>query len=77
LLLISFPSILVTASAILAIDAHLFPQVWLFGLPPLLSFVSAVFTISLAPFAVLTSYMLRVATVARRTASAGPFRISQ
>ena len=76
LLLISFPSILVTASAILAIDAHLFPQVWLFGLPPLLSFVSAVFTVSLAPFAVLTSYMLRVATVARRTASAGPFRIA-
>ena len=76
LLLISLPAILVTSSAILAIDAQVFPKFWLFGLPPLLTFVAFVFTVSLAPFAVLTSYMLRVATVAIRTASAGPFQVT-
>ena len=75
LLIISLPAILVNASAILAINAQLFPEVWIFGLPPLLSFVATVFTISLAPYLVLTSYMLRLATVARRTTSAGPFSL--
>ena len=75
LLIISLPAILVNASAILAINAQLLPEVWIFGLPPLLSFVATVFTISLAPYLVLTSYMLRLATVARRTISAGPFSL--
>jgi len=75
LLGISLPTILFVASATLAIEAHLLPDFWLLGLPPLLTFVSFVFTISLAPFAVLTAYMLRIATVARRTASAGPFTL--
>lgn len=73
LLVVSLPAIIVTASTILAISAQLLPDVWVFGLPPLLTFVAVVFTIALAPFVVLTAYMLRVATVARRTASAGPF----
>jgi len=75
LLLISLPTILIVASATLAIDARLLPDFWLFGLPPLLTFVSAIFTVSLAPFATLTAYMLRVATIAKRTASAGPFTL--
>jgi len=73
LLFISLPAIITTAVTILAIDASLFPSVWVFGLPPLLTFVAIAFTIALATFIVLTSYMLRVATVARRTVSAGPF----
>ncbi len=76
LLLISLPAILITATTILAINANLLPDVWMLGLPPLLTFVSLTFTISLAPFLVLTSYMLRVATVAHRTAAAGPFTVS-
>ena len=75
LLVVSLPAILVNASAILAINAQLFPEVWIFGLPPLLSFVATVFTISLAPYIVLTSYMLRLSTVAKRTTSAGPFSL--
>ncbi|WP_418285265.1 hypothetical protein [Halorubrum sp. DTA46] len=77
LLVVSLPSILVTASAILAINAGLLPGAWVFGLPPLLSFVATVFTISLAPFLVLTSYMLRLSAVAQRTAGAGPFSLQQ
>jgi hypothetical protein len=77
LLLISLPTILIIASATLAIEAHLLPDFWLLGLPPLLTFVSFVITVALAPFLVLTAYMLRIATVAKRTASAGPFTIDQ
>ena len=75
LLIVSLPSILVTASAILAIDAEILPNAWVFGLPPLLSFVATVFTIALAPFLVLTAYMLRLSTVAQRTAGSGPFSL--
>ena len=77
LLVLSLPSILVTASAILAINSQLLPEMWVFGLPPLMSFVATVFTIALAPFLVLTAYMLRLATVAQRTAGAGPFSLQQ
>lgn len=77
LLVISLPAIMVTASTILAINAELLPGVWVFGLPPLLSFVATTFTISLAPYLVLTSYTLRLATVARQTAGAGPFSVQQ
>lgn len=73
LLFVSLPAIVVTASTILAINAQLLPDVWMLGLPPLLTFVALSMVIALAPFIVLTSYMLRVATVARRTAGAGPF----
>jgi len=73
LLFVSLPAIVVTASTILAISAELLPDVWVFGLPPLMTFVALSMTVALAPFLVLTAYMLRVATVARRTAGAGPF----
>ena len=75
LLVVSLPSILVTAIAILAINANLLPDIWLFGLPPLLTFVAAMFTVALAPFLTLTAYMLRVATVAQRTAGTGLFSL--
>lgn len=73
LLIVSLPAIVVTASTILAIDAQVLPDVWLFGLPPLMLFVALSMVVALAPFIVLTSYMLRVATVARQTTGAGPF----
>ena len=73
LLLVSFPSIILTASTILAINAGVYPDVWLFGLPPVMMFVAVSFTVALAPFLVLTSFILRTATVGLETASAGPF----
>jgi len=75
LLIIALPSILINATAILAISAGILPEVWIFDLPPLLSFVATVFTISLAPYLVLTSYVLRLSTVARRTATGGLFTL--
>lgn len=75
LLLISLPAVLTTVWAILAINATLFPAFGPAGISPLLLFFGATFTVALAPFIVLTAYMLRVATVTRRTASAGPFTL--
>lgn len=73
LLLVSLPAILITATTILAINANLLPQIWILGLSPDLTFVAAAFTIALAPFIILTAYMLRVATVTLRTTATGPF----
>lgn len=75
LLIISLPAILINATAILAINSGLFPKFWILGLPPLLSFVATIFTISLIPYLVLTAYMLRLATVARQTNTVGPFSL--
>jgi hypothetical protein len=77
LLVVALPAILINATTILAIDAGLLPDIWLFGLPPLHVFVAAAFTISLAPYLLLTSYMLRLATVANRTATGGIFSLRQ
>ncbi|WP_205254393.1 hypothetical protein [Halorubellus sp. JP-L1] len=73
LLIVSLPAILVTASTILAINANILPQIWIFGLSPLLTFVAAAFTTALAPFIILTAYMLRVATVTLRATDTEPF----
>lgn len=73
LLVVSLPAILTTITTVLAISAGLLPDVSLLGLPSLQTFVAATFTVSLAPFVVLTSFVLRSATVARMSLSAGPF----
>ena len=73
LLVVSLPSIIIIIWAMLVINAGLLPDFWLFGLSPLLTFVALTFTIALAPYIILTSYMLRVATVTSRSSTAGPF----
>jgi hypothetical protein len=77
LVLVSLPAILVTATTILAINAGILPELSIPGLPPLLSFVAITFAIALAPFLLLTSYTLRLTTVARQTAAGGPFSLGQ
>ena len=77
LLVVALPAILFNAGAILAINAELFPTIGIPGISPLLLFVAITFTVSLAPYLILTSYMLRLATVARRTAAAGPFSLTK
>ncbi len=76
LLIVSLPAILVTATAILAINAGIFPAFQLLGLPPAQVFVATIFTVALLPYVVLTSYMLRLSTVAIRTATVGPFSLN-
>lgn len=74
-MVVSLPTVLVTASAIVAIDAQLLPDFWAFELPPLPISVTAVFTVSLFSYIVLTAYILRLATVAERTTVSGPFSL--
>jgi hypothetical protein len=76
LLVITLPAILINASTILAINAEVLPDFWLLGVPPLQIFVAAAFTVSLAPYLVLTAYMLRLSAVARLTSSAGIFSLN-
>lgn len=71
LLVVSLPAIIITASAILGISAGLFPDYWILGLPPLHSFVATTFAIALIPYIVLTSFILRLSTVAKRTITEG------
>lgn len=73
LLIVSLPVILLTATAILAMSANLIPAIAMFGLPQLQVFMAAVITMALIPYVLLTSYMLRLATVSIRTATGGPF----
>ncbi|MGM0717458.1 MAG: hypothetical protein ACQET5_09835, partial [Halobacteriota archaeon] len=76
LLVVSLPAILFNASAIFAINGQVLPDGTFLGLPPLQTFVAVAFTVSIAPYLVLTAYMLRLSTVARLTASGGIFSLN-
>ncbi|WP_265110097.1 hypothetical protein [Halosolutus halophilus] len=73
LLTVSLPIIVFITYVLLAIDSGFFPDVSFFGYTPLTVFISLAYTIALAPYAVLTAYVLRAATVTKRTPEEGPF----
>ena len=73
LLTVSLPIIVFISYVLLALDTGLFPDVSLLGYTPLSVFISFAYTIALAPYAVLTSYVLRAATVTKLTPEEGPF----
>lgn len=75
LLVVALPAILFNASAIMAINGGVLPDATVMSLPPLQTFMAFAFTVSLAPYLVLTAYMLRLSTVARLTASGGIFSL--
>ncbi|MFC7137483.1 hypothetical protein [Halobaculum litoreum] len=72
LLLVSIPVIVCISYVILAVDVARLDGTVL-GLPTVLVFMTAAYAVSLAPFMTLAAYVLRAATVALRTLSAGPF----
>ena len=73
LLYVSLPVIVFTSYVLLALDANLIPEMTILGVPPLLLFVTLAYVIALAPYVVLTAYVIRAATIALRTLAAGPF----
>ena len=73
LLTVSLPIIVFITYVLLALDSGIFPDVTLFGYTPLTVFISFAYTIALAPYAVLTSYIIRAANVTKRTPEEGPF----
>lgn len=73
LLYVSLPVIVFTSYVILALDAGLFPDVRFLGLSSLLLSLSFAYTVALAPYVVLTAYVVRASTITLRTLAAGPF----
>ena len=73
LLTVSLPIIVFITYVLLALDSGFFPDVTIAGFTPLTVFISLAYTIALAPYAVLTAYVLRAANVTKRTPEEGPF----
>ncbi|WP_158055721.1 hypothetical protein [Halorussus halophilus] len=73
LLYVALPTLVFTSYVLLALDSKLFPDVSMFGISPLVVFVSIAYTLALGPYLIFTAYVIRAATVTQRTLSAGPF----
>jgi len=69
---VSIPSLLASTWALLFFDIDAAVS-YVFGLPVSLLLIAGVVAVSLLPFAVLLSYILRIVTVTKRTLSIGPF----
>ena len=66
------PALVVATGMVLYVDAGAVPGATL-GVDNLVWLSSAAATVALAPFAVLVAYILRIATVTKRTLAIGPF----
>lgn len=73
LLVIAFPVIVYLSYALLAFKANLIPEIPVLPVPMTVLFIAVSYVIALAPYALFTSYVLRLATIAYRTLAAGPF----
>ncbi|WP_123538556.1 hypothetical protein [Halosimplex salinum] len=73
LLYVSLPVIVFISYLILALDGNIIPTVQVGPLSSLSVFVLFAYTVSLAPYVVLTAHVIRIAAVTLRTLSAGPF----
>jgi hypothetical protein len=67
------PTLIISSSAILFLDNPGSVTGSTAGVHNLVFVVSLAASLSLLPFGILLSYMLRIATVAKRTLSIGPF----
>lgn len=75
LLYVSLPVVVLISYLLLALDADLLPE---FGAGPFAGPAVAVlfiYTLSLAPYVVLTAHVIRVAAITLQTLAAGPFTI--
>ena len=73
LLYVSLPVVVFISYLIVALDANSFPAARVGSLSTLSVFVLFAYTVSLAPYVVLTAHVIRLAAVTLRTLSAGPF----
>ena len=71
-LYVSIPSLVSSAVVVLLFDVENYPGTVL-GLDVGVLIVAAATAVAVAPFAVLLSYVLRIATITRRTLAIGPF----
>lgn len=68
----SLPALAVSLAGVLYLAPSSFPRATL-GVDNVVWFVSAATTLSVLPFLVLVTYVLRIATIAKRTLAVGPF----
>ena len=73
LLYVSLPVIVFISYLILALDGNIIPNARIGRLSTLSVFALFAYTVSLAPYVVLTAHVIRLAAVTLRTLSAGPF----
>lgn len=76
LLVVSLPVIIFVTYVLLALNSGIFPEMTVAGVSPLAIFISFAYTVALAPYIVLTAYVLRAASITKRTPAIGPFIIS-
>ena len=76
LLYVSIPALAVTIGSLLFLDPQAFTGLTL-GVPNSLWLVAAATTLSLVPFTLLLSYILRIVTITKRTLSIGPFMLRE
>ena len=81
LLYVALPTVVYISYVMLVLDTSLFPEIWLLFKPlrirPLALFTTFSYTIALAPYVVLTSYVIRAMTVTLQTLASGPFVLRQ
>jgi hypothetical protein len=73
LLYTSLPVIVFISYLLLALDKTIILEVAFSSLSSLTVFILLAYTISLSPYVVLTTYILRIGTIASQTLAAGPF----
>ena len=72
ILVVSVPALLVSTVMALFVDVE--GYAWsIYGVDTLVPFVSAAVTVAVLPFVILLAYVIRIATVTKRTLSIGPF----
>lgn len=77
LLYVSLPVIVFTSYVLLAVDGTLVPEMSFHLISSLQLFVSFAYTVALAPYVILTAYIIRLSTVTLRTLASGPFFFQQ
>lgn len=73
LLIVALPSILYISYVLLAIGTGRYPGVDVLPVPTVVPFVSLSYAIALAPYLLLTAFILRIAAISTRSLAAGPF----
>ena len=77
ILVLAGPALVTAMAALLLLDSPAPPVGTTFGVANAVWLVSGAATISVAPFLLLASYILRIITVAKLTLAAGPFILRQ
>lgn len=72
ILYVAIPALAVSGALFLFLDVNSFPGTT-FSIDNILWVVSAGFTVAVTPFLLLAAYILRIATIAKRTLAIGPF----